>query len=196
MKLNRRSFLKTGALAVAGAGVLELEGCSPSTVYAQIEAWVPTALLALQGILTVIAPFVPISGTISVIVGLIKASFADLEAAVTEYQNAPAANKTTLLGKIRTVLQDIADNFGKFLADLNLGGNPMLTLVVSLVQVILNVLAGFANQLPGPAAMSRTYSTRSGQAVLVNPTKMSLKQFKAFYNKLAEQNGHPEIDLL
>jgi hypothetical protein len=195
--MNRRTWMLTtgaGAIAFAGGG---LAGCTAASVFAQIEAWVPVGLSALSGILTVLTPVIgPIGGSIGVIVGLIKASFADLMAAVSEYQNAPAASKATLLDKIKLILQDLADNFNKFLADLNLNGNPILSLVVSLVQVILNVLAGFAGALPGtPVAMKRQVRLRNGSTVTVTPAKMTLAQFKAQFNQLADAAGHPEIDL-
>jgi predicted PurR-regulated permease PerM len=195
--MNRRTWMLTtgaGAIAFAGGG---LTGCTAASVFAQIQAWVPVGLSALQGILTVLAPVIgPIGGSIGVIVGLIKASFADLMAAVSEYQNAPAAQKATLLDKIKLILQDLSDNFNKFLADLNISGNPILSLVVSLVQVILNVLAGFAGALPGtPVAMRRSVRLRDGSTVTVTPKTMSLSAFKKAFNTIAEQGGHAEIDL-
>jgi hypothetical protein len=194
---NRRIFIESLGLAIAGGSVVSLAGCPAASVFAQIQAWVPVGLSALQGILTVLTPVIgPIGGSIAVIVGLIKSSFADLMAAVSEYQNAPAASKATLLDKIKLILQDLADNFNKFLADLNLNGNPILSLVVSLVQVILNVLAGFAGALPGtPVAIRRQVRLRNGSTVTVTPVKLSLADFKKQFNQLADNAGHPEIDL-
>jgi hypothetical protein len=199
--MNRRQFtghLVTGAAVVAiGAEGFVLTGCTAASIFAQIQAYVPIGLLAFQGILAVIAPFVPMAGGIAIIVGLIKAAFSDLSAAVSEYQSAPAADKATALGKIKVVLGVIADQFQKFLSDLNLGSsNPLYLIVAGIVKVILSALAGFAGQLPGtPVAIKMSIQMRDGSVVQVTPKLMSIKQFKAAYNAVAVNGGHPEIEL-
>jgi hypothetical protein len=194
--MNRREMLKLSstALLVGASGGL-MSSCSTADIYTQITAYVPVGLLALEGILTLLSPFVPTLAA-SAIVAIIKASFADLSAAITEYNAAPATSKATIIGKIKTILGAIADNFQTFLSDLNLGGNPVVATVGKLVQLILGVLAGFAGKLPGtPLATKKLLKLRNGTTLAVSPQVLTVKQFKSAYNTITAADGHSEVKL-
>lgn len=201
--MNRRTFLhNTGlALAVAGTGgaTLLLEGCAG--ILATIEAWAPVAKNAVAGFVTILGPFLPPGST--VIIAAINASIDATVAAIMEYMAAPAANKNGLLAKIQLALKDIADNVQTFLHGLNIAGNPIVSVVIGLAQVLLSTIAGFINSLPIPTpapAGARNVVMASefrvgNQRVAIIPKKRSLGGFKHDWNQVAEANGQSQIDL-
>jgi hypothetical protein len=201
MNPTRRGFLKmTGAggliLCTGGASML-LEGCPPaSTIFADIVAWIPTAKNAFKGILTILGPFLPAGA--QVLADAVFASLDTVAAAVAEYNAAPAAAKATALGKIRVVLQVVADNIQTFLNDFNLTGNPIIAVVIGLAEVILSTIAGFIGQLPiagHKVGLGRTSVTFSGVSKPIVPKMRTLKQFRNDYNAVTEANGQSQIDI-
>ena len=119
--MNRRTFVGT-SLVAAGSGSLLLEGCTVGGVISEIKAYVPIGIAAFNGVvalLTTVGIIPPGTGTaIAMLVALVKNGFADLMAAIDEYNNAPASSKTTLLAKISLILSEVSQNIGKFFADL------------------------------------------------------------------------------
>jgi hypothetical protein len=157
--------------------------------------WIPVGIAAVDSIVALLGPLVPPGA--AAIITLVKAGFASLSAVVAEYNaDTNVADKATLLAKIRTLLKDIADNFGTFLNQLNLGTNPIVIIVMGLARIILNALAGFLGQLPaGPTAMAT--SVRIGNQTLTITPKYykNVKDFKSDFNAVATINHHPEIAL-
>jgi hypothetical protein len=201
--MNRRNMLQRSAFAIAAflAGGI-LSGC-PSLpgfggILSTISAYVPIGLAAFNGVLLLLtsAGIIPpgTSSAIGAVVLLVKAGFADLLAAVQEYQNAPAAQKATLKGRITEILTVLGDNIQKFASDIisTAANNPLLVTVTGLLALILSTLAGFAGQLPAPVSGRKTL-TLAGKPV--TPKTLSLKEFKKQWNQLAGSGGHPEIEL-
>jgi hypothetical protein len=169
-----------------------LMGCG---LFSDILTWTSVAGVALDGIVTVLGSFMP-PGGVAAIKG-IKAFLADLAGAVTQYQNdTNPADKATLLAKIRTLLGDIATNFQSFLAQLNLGNNPIVTLVLGLAQVILSAIMGFLGQLPATGRTLSTSLTLGGKTLVVTPKYYKrVSQFRDEYNAVCSANGHAEIEI-
>src|SRR5713226_1070264 len=149
MQISRRNCSK-----LCGSAVLFLAvGVSPFMtgcgLFSNILAWTSVAGVAIDGIVTALGPFMP-PGSAQIILA-IKAFLTDLAGTVTEYENdTNPADKATLLAKIRTLLGDIATNFQAFLARINLGGNPIVAVVLGLAQVIL----GGNRRISRPASSS------------------------------------------
>jgi hypothetical protein len=198
--MNRRNMLQRSAFGFAALLVtgptLFLAGCTFGGVMAAISAYVPVGLAAFNGVLALLtaAGVIPpgTSTAIGALIVLIKAGFADLLAAVQEYQNAPAAQKVTFKEKISELLTVLGDNIQKFMTDISVSDNKLLELVTGLVSLILTALAGFSAQLPAPLA-GRKKLTVGGKPI--TPKLMSLKDFKHQWNQIAGAASHPEIEL-
>lgn len=200
MNITRRAFAKVagaGTLALAAGTSLLLVGC---TVFDNLLTWIPIGITAINGIVTVLGAFLPPGGAI--IIGLVKAAFADLAATITEYKSdTNPADKATLLAKIKTILGDIVTNFQSFLNQLNIGGNPIEAVVIGLASVVLNALMGFFGQLPAAPtagkALSNTFRVGpNGKPITIVPTTYkNVNAFRSAYNGVADSNGHPELDI-
>ncbi len=192
--MNRRTFASRigsfALLAFAGGFSLSLTGCN---VFSNILNWIPVGLSAIDSIITLLGPLVP-PPAIAIIV-LVKAAFADLSAAISQYNaDTNPADKSSLLAKIKTLLSAIADNFQKFLDALNLGNNPIVAIVIGLANIILSAIMGFMGQLP---AIPTTKAVKLGTQTqpVVPKTYKTVAAFKADFNKVAVAGGHPEIEL-
>jgi hypothetical protein len=192
--MNRRNFVKssiTGLTSLAlGGSVISMTGCN---VFQDIQTWIPIGLVAVQGIITVLGPLVP-PQAVAIIV-LIKAAFADLSAAITSYNNdTNPVDKSTLLAKIRTFLGDIVSNFQSFLNALNLGSNPIINVVVGLVNVVIAAVEGFMGQVPAAGPITPVTLTLNGRLINVTPKLYkNVADFKKDFNAVAIANGHSEI---
>jgi len=194
MQISRRNCNKLwGSVALfLAAGISPFAtGCG---IFSDILAWTNIAGIAIDGIVNVLGPFMPPGG--GQIIQLIKAFLTDLAGTVTEYENdTNPADKATLLAKIRTLLGDIATNFQSFLAQINLGANPIVNVVIGLAQVILAAIAGFLGQLPTPATIPLRFSV-SGKPLVVAPVYYKrVSDFKAAYNAVCIADGHTELEL-
>lgn len=192
--MNRRSFAQRLLMFLAvGSSAVFMTGCN---VFTDILNWIPVGLTALNGIITVLGPLIP-PGAASIIT-IIKAAFADLQAAITQYNaDTNPADKATLLAKIRTFLADIVNNFQAFLNALNLGNNPIINIVIGLANIIISAIEGFMNQIP-PVSSAVTLATLKlgSKTVTVTPKfYKNVGDFKKDYNSFAMSNGHPEIKI-
>src|ERR1700722_6057929 len=145
---TRRQFGKnaltgTAAFALAGAvGEVSMGfSCSASTVWADIENYVPLALEAFGEILSLVNPAE--STLLTPIITEVKAGLADLEAAINYYINAPAASKATWIGKITTAVNAAIQLLQQFWSDLNLPDGTLATTISNILQIIISTLAAF-----------------------------------------------------
>jgi hypothetical protein len=199
--MNRRTWFKTSgsgvaALLISGSGSLLLSGCN---VIASIKAYIPVGIAAFSGVVSLLSGLgiiPPGTGTvIALLVGLVKSGFADLMAAIDQYNAAPAADKATLLAKVSLILSDVSRNIGKFFSDLTINDTTVLTLVTGLVQLILSTLAGFAAQLPpAPTPVALTAKV-SGHPITITPKILSRSAFVKQFNQIVTAGGHPEMVL-
>ena len=196
--MNRRTFMGTSLVAV-GSGTMLLEGCTFGGVIAEIKAYIPIGIAAFNGVVTLLTGLGIIppgtSTLLALLIAAVKGGFADIIAAIDAYNNAPAADKTTLLQKISLILSEISANIGKFFADLNISNSSVLTLVTGLVQLILSTLAGFASQLPAPPTPVALSARVAGHPIVITPKILSRSEFKAQWNKTVTTAGHPELVL-
>lgn len=195
--MNRRTFVSRiggfALLAGASGSLVALTGCN---VFSNILNWIPVGLSAIDSIVALLGPLVPPGAT--AILTIVKAAFADLSAAVSEYNaDTNPADKSSLLAKIKTILKDIADNFQSFLNALNLGNNPLVAIVIGLANIILSAIMGFMGQLPASGTLTMATSVHvGGQTQPVTPkVYKSVGAFKADFNKVAIANHHPEVEL-
>jgi len=192
--MNRRNFAKmlSGSLAVV-AFMGSTVACTGS-VFTNILNYVGVGLTAFSGVLAIISPFVPIGGMLLLIVNAAKAGFADLQVAVTDYNNAPAADKTTLLGKISVVLNDLVAELQTFWSNLNIP-NPIIALVAEgILKLIIGILQGFIGALPPIPATPKMLEAHQLPKQIVAPAiKMSAKEFKVAVNKILADNGQKTI---
>jgi hypothetical protein len=186
--MNRREVIFSG-LAVAAGGLFG--GCNASNVWKDIQTYVPVGIAAFESILTLVAPLQ--APGVDAIAELVKAAFAVLAGAIDQYIAAPAASKSTLIEKVSLALADVIANLQKFAAAVDIGINPIVSLALNLLTLILSTLNGFLGQLP---------STPESNARLAGPKKLKItpvfrnkKEFIKEFNDEVEQNGHPELTI-
>ncbi len=194
LALSRRSFVK-GAGAIGIGSLVSVTAACPAwvgNVYSQILKYVPVGLQAFMSIISILSGsgVIPIGtgAAIDAIVALVKAAFADVQTDVTNYENAPAAAKATLLGKISTALTILEGNLQQFWNDLSIPDAKLSSLIEGLLGVILSTLAAFSSQLPAPVMTAQLEATQKKRATLsktitATPQKMSVKQFKKMFNE-------------
>jgi hypothetical protein len=189
MITSRRNFLVGAGTAAA---TIPLAGCPAFLVSleADIMNYVPVGLQAFSSIVSILEDdgvINPIVGTsINTIITAVKAGFSDLQLAIENYENAPAANKQTLLGKIATMISVVQGLLQEFWANLNIPDAHLGSVIDGLLGIILSVLAGFASQLPAVAAR---VSVKGGKTLAVTPQVMSKKTFKKKFNAELKSAG-------
>jgi phage-related protein len=192
MQTRRKFFQLLIFLGTLSLAPLSFLGCNATTVWQQIQLWVPVGIAAFEQILTLVAPLA--APGIDAIAELIKAGFASLAAAIDQYLNAPAASKDTLAQKIILIFNDITANIQSFITALGQSANPVVKIAVALINIIVSTIEGFLNQImPTPPAPATLKVGR--ETVTVNPVKRDRKQFVADFNEVCNANGHPELDI-
>lgn len=191
MKLTRREMIvMTGT---AGAAFM-LTGCPPfGTIWSEIETYVPIGVDAADAVLSLVAPqFAPLA---NIAAGLVKAGVADLDAFVNDLRK-PGADTTTLAGKVKTTITGISNDFQSLLASLESAGDPDVSKITGLVSVILDTLAGFAEQIPSaPVAVATQHAKAGRVVVIVHPTRRNEKTFVAAFNAAADQIGRADLHI-
>lgn len=177
-----------GLLASAGS-LVTATACS---VVDNILKYVPVALQALAAILSVLAGNgVVISPVVTAAIALAKAALADLQTAITDYNNAPAANKANLLGMVSTALAVVEADIQKFWSDLSLPDGKIASIVSGILGIVLSTLAAFATQLPAPVVPAATKTMRAElkKTIPVVAKKRSPKEMKKEINALLQGTG-------
>jgi hypothetical protein len=193
MSQTRRQFGKvlTGGVIAIPLGVTSL-GLSCGSIFLDIEKYVPVGLSAFQVVINLLDP--ALSLPVAALISEVKAGFADLQVVVTNYNNAPAANKASLLGKISTAIDAVKSEIQAFWSNLNLPDGSLATLISGLLGVILSTLTAFLPSLPppiaSPSAMKAMRTTT--KTIIFVPKKRSVKQFKTDFNDLLVANNQQE----
>lgn len=196
--MNRREFVGTlsagaAALALSGAS-LELEGCNPTSVWTQIQQWVPVGISAFESIVALVMPLA--APGIDAIAEMVKAGFASLASAIDDYLNAPAAEKATFAQRVQLILTDLGNNIQAFLTAIGQSSNPIVKVAAALISILVNVIAGFLNQIPGPAAFKFRTELHVGSTVIpVVATNMNRSTFIAAFNEQLNASGHSDLDI-
>jgi len=193
--LTRRKF---AGLVLAGAGAVtsltSTVACTFGSVYTAISKYVGIGLQALQAVLAIAGPFIPMSGVLTLVIAEVKAGFADVQTFVNQYEAAPAADKTTWIGKISVALGDLEADLRSFWNDLNIPDSGKSSLIESLIGFIVSALMGFQSQLPPVQASAKKLKAEKLQKKLsVSAVKLSPSEFKARFNAKLKQNGESEV---
>jgi hypothetical protein len=188
---TRRSFIQRvttllGALAISGWTML-LTACN------NVAQDIVTAFEQIVTILTN-AGFIPNPAMVTEVEAALNAVLAE----VTAYENAPAADKTTVGLKLATLIQLAQEKLQSFFSIFAPVG-PVGVLVEGLIEVLLDTLAGFLPALPAPPAVAQA---RLAKRIVVKPippvtlTKHGMdsasKQFRASFNAVLTAHGYPK----
>lgn len=194
--LSRRGFAQSlgsvfGISMLAGS-TFTLTGCSFSLT-STIESYISIGISAFQAIVNILSAagvIPPGAGTvIAVAIQAVKAAFADVVAAIQAYNDAPAADKTTLLGKITTALSAVEMELQQFWSDLSIPDSKLGSLIEGLLGVILSTIGAFISQLPPAPAPATTKALR--KTIQFTPTKRSARTFRSDFNKMLTSGGYP-----
>jgi hypothetical protein len=201
--MERRRFVKLcGALCAVCSPLFTLAGCSFSSVYADILAYVPAALSAFSVVLSILsAAGITLCAICAGLVNTVKAAFADLQTAITLYDDAPQSGKTTLLGKISTALLVAEEVLQEFWSNLDIPDSGIAGTIEGIIQIILETLMGFQSAIPAPpavttesaAALHRRQSL--AKTIRYTPTRRSLKQFKSAINAFLVTKGYSQYSI-
>lgn len=201
--MNRRNFISLSFITTLFMSALGMAGCSFASIEAQIKIYLPIAVTAISNLLNLLGSVgvIPLgTGTAAAaLVETINAAVVAALQAIDEYENDPAADKATLIGKIVSILKAISDNVSSFVSALNLTGNPIISTVTAVVSVIVSTLAGFIQSLmpatPAPVtakAVSRPV-TVGGVPVAIAPKRRDRKQFVSDYN--TAMSKYPQFEI-
>lgn len=200
MQLSRRNFFTYGggALAIAGGTMMNTACWFSQNVFDSIIKYVGVGLQAFTAVVSLLSGsgvINPVEGSaILVIINLVKAGFADLQTAVTNYENAPAADKQTLLGKISTALAVLEGTIQQFWNDVQLPNASLAAVVEGLLGIILSTLSAFASQLPAPA-VGTVPKKALAKLIVVPAKKRTPKQFKKDFNAVLVQGGYAQYQV-
>lgn len=192
--LTRREFGKRviGAVptvALAGGLGITTMGLSCGSIWTDIENYVPIGIEAFEEVLSLLDP--ALLTAISGIIKDVQAAFTALTGAITNYENAPAANKTTLVGKITTAINALISALQSFWSAANLPDGSLAQTIEGVLQLIISTLAAF---LPLIGGVLLAASKKLPRTIPIIPrTKAQLKQaqFKKDCNAIFTTHGYP-----
>jgi hypothetical protein len=190
---TRRQALKAMAIFGTITASLSQMAVSCSNLFTEILAYISVGLQGFASIVSILSGVgvVPLGSgaALNAIIALVKAGFADLQTAVNDYEAAPAANKTTLEGKISTVLHDLQNEITAFWNNLTIPDAQTAALIQGLLEVITTTLAGFATQLPPAPASSAALHGSFSKKLAFTAQRRSKKQFKNDFNAILHAHG-------
>ena len=195
MTTTRRGFFGYGAGALTAVcfGSLFQTACSFTSIVSAVLKYVPMGLTAFSAILSLLAGYGIPTASIEAIVNLVKAAFSDLQVAIQQYNDAPAANKTTFLGKISTALSVVEAELQAFWNSLSLPDPQAASLIQGLLGLIISTLQGFAPSLPAPAPTEAAQKRALlPKLITVTPQRRTPSQFRNDWNQMATAAGHSE----
>ena len=197
--LTRRAFAKLSTsgigLFVAFGSLLSMTGC---TLMDKISSYVGIGLSAFNSVIVILstAGVIPpgLGVPIQLLITAVKAAFADVSAAIAAYENAPAGDKSTLLGKVTTALAAVELKLQQFWNDLSIPDVKLASLIESLLGLITSTISAFITQLPPapkpappipqPAQLSRRLSAP--------PQKRTVSQFRKEFDAIVTAGGYPQ----
>lgn len=200
MMVTRRNLLRLTATAAVLPVSLFMSGCpfSAAGVLAALERYIPLGLQAFAGIVALINP--PAGSAINTAVLIAKALWTDVQEAIATYNAAPAADKTTLLGRVDTGLQALLNGLTRLLSSLGLHSQTDQQTAVAALMLLIAVLSGIQAELPLPsapaararrAALPARFNIGAQQVEIVGDPK----KFKEQYNAIMRAGGHAQLQL-
>src|SRR5690348_286258 len=192
IKVNRRNFIQKASTGLALSSLMAssvfMAGCN---LFDQITAWVGVGINSFASIVALLEGNGIVStaaGTaINLILSIVKSLFADVQAAIANYENADPAQKTTLAGKVSVALQAISNELQKFWSDLTIPDAKLASLVQGLIGIIISTIGGFMLKLPAPPP-AKTFA----RMVSVTPKSRNVHQFVNDFNGLLAQHGESQ----
>jgi hypothetical protein len=173
-------------LTTVGWSVL-LEGCAS---FKQISGWVVTGLSSFQSVVDLLVGegivMVAIGSVIDLIIKGVKAAIADIGTAVDNYNNAPAATKASLLGKISDALVAAQNEISQFWNDLSIPDAKAASTVAGLLGLIVSTLSGFMASLPAATRQLMTFQKTLPRVAAAK----SEGDFKKRFVAILESNGY------
>jgi len=198
--IGRREFSKSaGKLLLAGtvAAFLPMAGCDWVKF---LRDYIPIINSGISTIESFFGLALPIG--ISAILDGVKAVLLDIETACTDYENAPAASKATLLGKIETFLKGVVDGFQNVLDHFGTLG-PVPAIVLGVINIVISTLSWLVGKFSNAASvklltLSRVTLTAKVtptgmQTIIIVPVQRSQDQFRAEIDALMASNGRSDI---
>jgi len=188
--IGRRQFGKLigvfTLLTTAGWSVV-LEGCAS---FKQISGWVVTGLSSFQSVVDLLVGegiiMVAIGSVIDLIIKGVKAAIADIGTAVDNYNNAPAATKASLLGKISDALMAAQNEIAQFWNDLMIPDAKAASTVAGLLGLIVSTLSGFMAGLPAATKQLMAFQKSLPRVAAAK----SEGDFKKRFVAILESNGY------
>jgi hypothetical protein len=191
MDVNRRSVMKGAAsilamLPFSGALTASMFLLSCGNIWDDIVSYVGVGLQAFASVVSILsgAGIISIGGgtAINTVIALVQNGFADLKAAVAQYQ-ATVPTNATLAQKVATVLVVLENSIQTFWNNLTIPDAKLAETVAGLLGLIVTALTGFGVQLPAPATVS---AINLPKMLTVTPKRMSKHEFiKEFNARLA-----------
>ena len=195
MVITRREFGKAVSMTALGGTIgLTTMGLSCSSVFTDIENYVPIGIAAFQEVLSLIDPTE--AALLAPIIQTVKAAFADLDAIVQQYESAPAASKATLLGKISTAISAVMSELQQFWNDANLPDGGLASTIEGVLQIVLSTLAAFLPLLGVAVPVSGAFGAepyghkKLARTIPFTAAKRSQKQFKSDVNAVFTKYGY------
>lgn len=189
--MNRRQFGSLAALGTVGVW-FGSTAASCGSIYAQVSAYVGVGIQAVASVVSLLAGAGIISlpeGTlIAAVLATVKAAWADVTAAITAYENAPAAQKATLAGKISVALTVVSQQVQQFWADLKIPDASLAQTVAGLLGLVVSTIAGFLAALP--AAPAPTFARPLAKTLSITPKVVSVSEFRKEFNAILNAGGH------
>jgi hypothetical protein len=190
---TRRQFGKTilGAaptVALAGGLGITTMGLSCGSIWSDIENYVPIGIEAFDEVLSLLDP--TLLTAISGIIKDVQAGFTALIGAITNYENAPASTKTTLVGKITTAINALISALQSFWSATNLPDGSLAQTIEGVLQLIISTLAAFLPLIGGVLLATK----KLARVIPIIPrTKAQLKQtqFKKDCGTIFTSHGYP-----
>jgi hypothetical protein len=191
--MGRRKFGKSALMLAILSAWFGNTAASCSGIYAQIAAYVGVGIQAFSSVVSLLAGAgiitLPEGTAIAAVLTLVKAAWADVQAAIAAYQAAPAASKATLSGKISVALTAVQTTIQQFWTDVKIPDAQLANTVSGLLGLVVSTIAGFLAALPVTPAPA---SARVFKALPINPKVISVSQFRKQFNSILAANGYSQ----
>jgi hypothetical protein len=205
IQYGRRRFLVVSGKGVLTAALLTAEvstagflltGCA--ITLDDIKNWTQEAADALGTVMTLLGAVGIACAACLIALPVAIAAINAIAGAITAYENAPAADKATLWGKILTALQAAFDQVTAFFQTANIPGASIANMIVNIASLVLSAITGFIQKFfPNAAAWfkAKKAALGSGQAIPIIAKQYNPDQFKSAFNAIVVAGGHPEVQL-
>lgn len=204
--MGRRTFGKMIATMWLGAVMMVSMAAKGCNAIADIQAWLPVGLQAIQNLLNLLGSFgvIPVgTGTAAAaLLSKITEIFDDVKTDIALW-NATPTNST--LQKIQAELQSISMQLSNFVATLVIPDNKVVQIVAGLLGLVLSTIAGFIAEIAqkmGTSASTANAQVRTkvmmrhqASAVIVEPVHRNADQFKKAYNQQLDAAGLSKFDI-